>query len=145
MRQRRSNPGALPPLTFRAMSTRLTRACVSSAIVLLPCASPSQVTFTNAPPGVSDGDWPSYNRTRAGDRYSPLTEINTGNVAQLRTLCRYTLPEGASLQTGPLVVAGTMYFTTDTISYAIDAGNYAEQGKAMRHSETPSVMCGYTG
>ena len=127
------------------MSTRLTRACVSSAIVLLACASPSQVTFTNAPPAVTDGDWPSYNRTRAGDRYSPLTEINTGNVAQLRTLCRYTLPEVASLQTGPLVVGGTMYFTTDTISYAIDAGNCAEQWRSVRHSETPSVLGAHGG
>jgi alcohol dehydrogenase (cytochrome c) len=118
----------------------ITSACVSSAIVLSTCASPPAVILTGVPLTVIDGDWPSYNRTRTGDRYSPLTEINTGNVAQLRTICGYTLPEVASLQTGPLVVAGTMYFTTDTISYAIDAGNCAEKWKSVRHSETPSVL-----
>src|ERR1700733_8975339 len=28
-------------------------------------------------------DWPMYNRDLAGTRYSPLTEINTTNVAKL--------------------------------------------------------------
>ena len=29
----------------------------------------------------ADGDWLTYNRTLAGDRFSPLTEINRSNVA----------------------------------------------------------------
>ena len=36
-----------------------------------------------------------------------------------------------ALQTGPIVIGGTMYFTTDTISYAIDAGDAApKNGRA---------------
>src|SRR5689334_12581844 len=70
-------------------------------------------------PGQVSGssDWPSYNRTLAGERYSPLATINRTNVARLKQVCSFVLPEVSSLQTGPLVVAGTMYFTTDTISY----------------------------
>ena len=30
-----------------------------------------------------DADWPMYNRDLAGTRYSPLTQINTKNVAKL--------------------------------------------------------------
>ncbi|HVS22577.1 MAG TPA: hypothetical protein VMU03_02535, partial [Gammaproteobacteria bacterium] len=30
---------------------------------------------------VAPGDWPAYNRTLAGDRFSPLEEIDRGNVA----------------------------------------------------------------
>lgn len=92
------------------------------------------------PAVVAPGDWPGYNRTLEGDRYSPLAEINTANVAQLRIVCSYTLPEVTALQTGPIVVGGTMYFTTDTISYAIDAATCAEKWKSVRHSETPSAL-----
>jgi alcohol dehydrogenase (cytochrome c) len=42
-------------------------------------------------------------------------------------ICTYTLPEVSSLQTGPLVVDGTMYFTTDEGSCAIDASTCAEK------------------
>ena len=34
----------------------------------------------------SNGDWPVYNHDLAGTRYSPLTEINTKNVATLKHL-----------------------------------------------------------
>src|ERR1700760_3930447 len=73
------------------------------------------------------GDWPSYGRTVAGDRFSPLTQIDRAKVARLAQVCRYDLPEVAALQTGPLVVDGTMYFTTDTISYAIDGASCREK------------------
>jgi alcohol dehydrogenase (cytochrome c) len=89
---------------------------------------------------VAPGDWPSFNRTLAGDRFSPLAEINRSNVARLQTLCTYELPEVAALQTGPVVVGGIMYFTSDTISYAIDASTCAERWRSVRHSPTPSRL-----
>jgi alcohol dehydrogenase (cytochrome c) len=89
---------------------------------------------------VADADWPAYNRTLAGDRFSPLAEIDRGNVAQLRSVCTYTLPEVSALQTGPLVVANTMYFTTETRSYAIDAATCAEKWRAERPLEQPSPL-----
>ena len=99
------------------------------AVIVVPLAASAQAN-----------DWPSYNRTLAGDRFSPLAEISRANVAQLHTVCTYTLPEVTSLQTGPLVVNGTMYFTTDTSSYAIDASTCTEKWKQVRHSETPSFL-----
>ena len=115
----------------------LAAACVLGLTLPSACTTPPRV---GSPVVDFAGDWPSYNRTRYGDRYSPLSEINTGNVAQLRTICTYTLPEVTALQTGPIVINGTMYFTTDTISYAINASNCAEKWKAVRHSETPSGL-----
>ena len=82
----------------------------------------------------SAGDWPSYGRTVAGDRFSPLGEINRTNVARLTQVCEYVLADVAALQTGPLVVDGTMYFTTDTISYAIDGATCREQWRTAHHS-----------
>jgi PQQ-dependent dehydrogenase (methanol/ethanol family) len=117
-------------------------ACASAATFLMACASPPVVSSPGSPEpvAVNPGDWPGYNRTLAGDRFSPLAEINSSNVGSLRTICGYTLPEVTSLQTGPIVVNGTMFFTTDTISYAIDASTCAEKWRTVRHSETPSGL-----
>src|SRR5215213_6071592 len=101
-----------------------------------PASAPSPVSGALVPPG----DWPTFNRTLAGDRFSPLAEIDRSNVGKLSVVCRYALPEVTALQTGPIVIGGTMYFTTDTITYAIDAGTCAERWKSVRHSPTPNRL-----
>ncbi len=101
--------------------------------VLAACAEIASA----APQGTQSADWPAYNRTLAGDRYSPLAELTTANVGQLRLHCAYTLPEVVSFQTGPLVVDGTMYFTTFNGSYAIDAANCTEKWSYHRKSAGP--------
>jgi alcohol dehydrogenase (cytochrome c) len=89
---------------------------------------------------VPPGDWPTYNRTLAGDRFSPLDEIDRGNVARLQGVCTYTLPDAFALQTGPIVIAGTMYFTTDTRSFAIDAASCTEKWQVERVGERRSPL-----
>ena len=89
---------------------------------------------------VAAADWPSYNRTLAGDRFSPLAEIDRGNVAQLGVACTYTLPEVSALQAGPIVVDGTMYFTTERNSYSIDAATCAEKWRVEYQSSRPSPL-----
>ena len=42
---------------------------------------------------VSPDDWQGYNRTFAGDRFSPLSDITTGNVARLRPVCTFETGE----------------------------------------------------
>jgi alcohol dehydrogenase (cytochrome c) len=112
-----------------------------AAAALVACQRPAVIVSpATSVQSFGTGDWPSYNRTLAGDRYSPLAEIERGNVTQLRLTCAYTLPEVTSLQTGPIVVGGTMYFTTDTITYAIDAASCAEKWRRVRHSPTPSQL-----
>lgn len=81
-------------------------------------------------------DWPAYNRTLAGDRFSPLSQIDRSNVSTLQTVCSYRLPEVVDLQTGPVVVNGTMYFTSDTLTYAVDAGTCAERWRTARKNTT---------
>jgi len=89
------------------------------------------------------GDWPAYGRTVAGDRFSPLTQIDRANVARLQQVCTYVLPDVAALQTGPIVVDGTMYFTTDTISYAIDGATCQEKWRVSRHAQRAAVHRGF--
>jgi len=102
-------------------------------LALAACAACVEVTSA-APPAVHPADWPAYNRTLAGDRYSPLAELTPANVGKLTLHCSYTLPEVVSFQTGPLVVNGTMYFTSFHGSYAIDASSCKE--KWSRHEKS---------
>jgi alcohol dehydrogenase (cytochrome c) len=94
---------------------------------------------------VAAGDWVTYNRTLAGDRFSPLADINRDNVTRLQPLCTYTLPEVVSLQTGPLVIDGTMYFTSDVSSYAIDASNCSEKWRSVLEVTRPSPTGAHRG
>jgi PQQ-dependent dehydrogenase (methanol/ethanol family) len=65
------------------------------------------------------GDWPTYSGNVDGNRFSPLTQINTGNVASLRPAWIHPLSY-AHLETTPLVVGGIMYVTGPDRIYALD-------------------------
>ena len=71
------------------------------------------------------GDWPSYNGTLDGNRYSELNGINSGNVAQLRSAWVHPLPY-APLETTPVVVDGVMYVTAPNQVYALDGRSGSE-------------------
>jgi quinoprotein glucose dehydrogenase len=50
--------------------------------------------------GPAAGDWPLYSRNLAGTRYSPLNEINTGNVANLAPAWSMQLTQPAGRRGG---------------------------------------------
>lgn len=69
------------------------------------------------------GDWLSFSRTLDAQRFSPLAQINTDNVAGLTLAWSRGLPEGMTY-TIPLVYAGVLYVTTpDSAILALDATN----------------------
>ena len=68
-----------------------------------------------------DGDWPAYGRDGGGTRYSPLAQINRGNVKNLKIAWQYQT--GAASEKGetarksafeatPILVDGTLYLST---------------------------------
>jgi len=65
------------------------------------------------------GDWPSYERGLAGNRYSPLEQITTANVASLQAQWIFA-PGGTGLQNTPVVVDGVMYVTGANQVCALD-------------------------
>jgi alcohol dehydrogenase (cytochrome c) len=69
----------------------------------------------------SSVNWPSYNGSLEGTRYSTLAQINTANAATLQLGCTFDTGEQMSMQSGPVMVGGVLYLTTDTSTYAIDA------------------------
>src|SRR5438874_5048118 len=64
-------------------------------------------------------EWRTYDHDLAGTRFSPLTEINSGNVARLAKAWTFNLPPPPGGRAGPLglgsseavplVIAGVMY------------------------------------
>jgi alcohol dehydrogenase (cytochrome c) len=56
-----------------------------------------------------DGDWASYRRTYDVTGFSPLDEINTSNVADLRPVWSYSMRDNNRWVASPVVSNGLMY------------------------------------
>ncbi len=79
-------------------------------------------------------DWPVYGGNKAGNRYSPLDQINTGNVRNLEVAWIYNAAELVNtnslnpqrvreIQCQPIVVNGILYGTTPELKlFALEAG-----------------------
>ena len=68
------------------------------------------------------GNWLTYSRDYSGQRYSPLSQINAGNVGKLRMAWMSQAHESDTVETSPIVVDGTMFITKPpNIVEALDA------------------------
>jgi glucose dehydrogenase len=103
--------------------------CVRMRPVPSP-APPSRTTTVTVVP--TPDDWISYNGNPANDRFSPLAEVRTANVGQLRRVCTFDTGETTSFQNGPVVVNSVIYVTTHNGTYAIDGETCALRWKHMR-------------
>ena len=81
-------------------------------------------------------DWPAYNNDMMAQRYSPLKQINAGNVTSLQEVCRVKVQDGGSFHTGPIVVDGIMYVTTARDTVALDPRTCKE---VWRHTYRSSI------
>jgi alcohol dehydrogenase (cytochrome c) len=77
--------------------------------------------FLNQAGQAATSGWRTFNGDYAADRYSPIAQINTGNVGSLHRVASCQLPETTSFQAGPIIVGETLYVTTATSTYAVDA------------------------
>ncbi|WEX78334.1 glucose/quinate/shikimate family membrane-bound PQQ-dependent dehydrogenase [Sinorhizobium numidicum] len=101
---------------------------------------PSDIITANPNLGgnVPPGEWHQYGRTPFGQRYSPLTEIHTENVASLKVAWQYQtgdvkLPDDVgetTYQVTPLKVKDTLYMCTPhNWAIALDAATGKEKWK----------------
>lgn len=90
----------------------------ASRTVRGPAYAPDAVRTGTPDPAA---DWGAYNRTLAGHRYSPLTQIDRNNVGRLRSVCAFQLDRRVNMQSALLAVGGTLYFSTLEDTYAVDA------------------------
>jgi alcohol dehydrogenase (cytochrome c) len=65
-------------------------------------------------------EWPTYNGDFSGRRFSPLDQINSGNVKNLTLAWAYQ-GHTAGIKSTPLAVDGVLYFTVPDNVIAIDA------------------------
>src|SRR6185312_11901766 len=95
------------------------------AALALPAAALAQASDTPA-----SGDWPKYARDLTGDRYAPLTQINTANVKDLQQAWSFRLrPEGGAALLGgtvPIVIDGVMYLPLGNAVVALEADSGKE-------------------
>ena len=96
---------------------------------LLPPTGVRSVEGPNPNEQPSDADWPVYGGNKAGNRYSPLTQINTQTVGKLDLAWTFDTGEnndpaerGMDIQCQPIVVGGVLYGTTPRLKlFAVDA------------------------
>src|SRR6185312_1535150 len=95
------------------------------AALALPAAALAQASDAPAP-----GDWPKYARDLTGDRYAPLTQINTGNGKDLQQAWSFRMrPEGGAALIGgtvPIVIDGVMYLPLGNAGVALEADSGKE-------------------
>jgi alcohol dehydrogenase (cytochrome c) len=85
----------------------------------------------------ASAEWLTFNGSYSASRFSPLKQITTRNVKSLRQVGAYQLPETTSFQAGPVMVGNTIYVTTATATYALNA----RTGKLRWHSRfTPKSL-----
>ena len=127
------------PETKKAIALRLVevfsdrRLSVLAAFALLTGSTLAQI------PEMSDANWMTYNRTLQGDRYSPLKEITTANVKSLKPVATFDSGERVNFETGPIVMDGTMYFTTYQTTYAVDAVTGQPKWRRSHPDSTPGL------
>ncbi|MGH9420341.1 MAG: PQQ-binding-like beta-propeller repeat protein, partial [Thermoanaerobaculia bacterium] len=111
-------------------------------------AAVSRTTLANAESSLQkemadSGQWPSYGRDYTNQRYSPLTQINTGNIAQLELAWHFKTGISESFETSPLVIGRTMYITTPMNHlFALDAVTGAKKWEYIHPVGTTTACCG---
>src|ERR1700742_2430821 len=94
------------------------------------------VIFSSAPAQAAPeqpGGWPAYGGDGGGSRYSPLTQINAGNVGELKIAWTFRTGEHgqgvkdwsrSAFEATPILYNGTLYLTTSSTDVvAVDAAN----------------------
>jgi quinoprotein glucose dehydrogenase len=104
-----------------------------------PPSSQEPAAAARGATSISEGDWPAINRELAAQRYSPLDEIDTGNVANLQASWSYVL--GGNSTAVPIVIGGVMYVPSRDRVVALD-GDTGEEIWTYVLPESPAAPAG---
>src|SRR6267154_3760560 len=115
-------------------------AAIATAGGALCVACASLPSLQHAPAPVSESEWPVYNKTYDGQRFSTLAQINRGNLSSLKPVCAAELGDAGAFQAGPVVIGDTMYVTTANSTVAIDAVSCEVRWQNIYPGEEPAVF-----
>ena len=91
---------------------------INNDTILMPVASEPGRKIAWGPP--QPGDWLTYNGDDLANRYSPLKQINTANVASLKLKWVFPIPY-FGLEVTPLAADGVLYVTGPNQVFTLDA------------------------
>lgn len=91
-------------------------------------------------------NWPMYGRDYTNDRYSPLKQVNTQNVGDLKLAWAFQLGTLEAQEASPIVVDGTLYVSSSSGPehvFALDAatGRLKWQYDPKVASDVPPYVC----
>lgn len=111
----------LIPNSRSGLSRNLPRV-IAALACMASCFSLGQAIPHSGSANSHDVDWPVYNGSYEGTKYSKLTQINTQNVSRLKEVWRYESNETSGLETTPLIVGRTLFaYTPKQEVIALDA------------------------
>jgi alcohol dehydrogenase (cytochrome c) len=96
-------------------------------LLIAPCGLQAAVmdphSESTVAPLPAASEWPSYNGSYDGQRFSALAQINADNVAGLNEVCRIRVGELGPFHTGPILMGNVMYLTTSHATIALNPAN----------------------
>src|SRR5690242_17821416 len=119
---------------------RLLTAALFAASTTLFAATPSPAPTAST----AGADWPTAAHDPQGTRFSPLDQLNAGNVASLKLAFRFETGVQRGHEGAPLVVDGTMYIVTPypNVVWALDL---SKPGPAVKWKFDPHADPGSRG
>jgi alcohol dehydrogenase (cytochrome c) len=113
-----------------------------AALLLLAQGAARAAGEGPAPVAAATGEteWPMYNKNYAGQRYSPLDQIDKLNVGRLAEVCRAKVADGGPLHAGPVVVGGLIVVTAGSDTTAVDARDCSVRWKHSHAAEGPEML-----
>lgn len=75
------------------------------------------------PPAPGDTDWPFFNRSIDGSRFSTLDAINADNISLLEEACRVRIAGAGPFSAGTILANGMLYTTSANATVAIEPTN----------------------
>jgi quinoprotein glucose dehydrogenase len=79
-------------------------------------------------------DWPEYLGGPDRNHYSPLSQIDTGNVGKLQVAWSYAAPDTGQMQMNPIIIDGVLYGVSSALqAFALDA----QTGRELWHFGDP--------
>jgi alcohol dehydrogenase (cytochrome c) len=124
----------------------MVRSLALLAALYLPLAVHGQVSVDDArllAAGEERSGWLTYGRDYANQRFSPLAQIDAGNVTRLRPAWQFRSGVSATFQATPLVVDGVMYLSLPfSHVVALDAASGRELWRYTHERRTDKLCCG---
>ena len=116
------------------MTRKLTAALLLSValpVIALPGLANAQTADELKNDAATPGDVLTYGMGYAQHRYSPLTQINRGNVKRLVPAWAYSMSDNRGLEAQALVKDGVIYLTDHDKTVAVDAITGKEVWRAL--------------